>query len=132
MLRESAGLESVVSRFTSAEQETEDVAGLLELASEEEDTSMMEEIVADLEKLERKTADLETTRMLGDPLDGSNAFVQFSPGAGGVDSADWASMLLRMIGRYCEKGNVAGHLNRCRLSRPASDCHNQDWRLSAG
>ncbi len=92
-----------MDRFTSAERESEDVAGLLELAREEKDSSLLEELVADLDKLEAKAEALETTRMLGDPLDRSNAFVQFAPGAGGVDSADWASMLLRMIGRYCEK-----------------------------
>ncbi len=36
-------------------------------------------------------------------MDPSNAFVQFSPGAGGVDSADWAQMLVRMVVRYAEK-----------------------------
>jgi peptide chain release factor 2 len=64
---------------------------------------MIEEIVSDLDEVEQKALNLETARMLGDPLDGANAYVQFSPGAGGVDSADWAAMLLRMIGRYGEK-----------------------------
>jgi len=36
-------------------------------------------------------------------MDKSNAFVQFTPGAGGIDSADWAAMLLRMVSRYAEK-----------------------------
>jgi peptide chain release factor 2 len=46
---------------------------------------------------------LETSRLLSGPMDRMNAFIQFSPGAGGIDSADWASMLLRMIMRYAEK-----------------------------
>jgi peptide chain release factor 2 len=45
----------------------------------------------------------DTTRLLSEPGDTSNAFVSFSPGAGGIDSADWAEMLLRMVSRYCEK-----------------------------
>jgi peptide chain release factor 2 len=53
--------------------------------------------------VEKKAQGLETARLLGDPMDRSDAFVQFSPGAGGVDSADWAAMLLRMITRYAER-----------------------------
>jgi peptide chain release factor 2 len=103
VLKERATLESIVNSFLTAEQEAEDVAGLIELAAEESDTSMIEEIVSDLDEVEQKALNLETARMLGGPLDGANAYVQFSPGAGGVDSADWAAMLLRMIGRYGEK-----------------------------
>jgi peptide chain release factor 2 len=42
-------------------------------------------------------------RILNDEADPLNAYVSFAPGAGGVDSADWAEMLFRMITRYCEK-----------------------------
>lgn len=64
---------------------------------------MEDEISAELSRLEQISSELETTRMLGDPMDAANAYVQFAPGAGGVDSADWAAMLLRMITRYAEK-----------------------------
>jgi peptide chain release factor 2 len=93
----------VVNRFRDADSAANDLVALIELAEEEGDDTMEEEIALDLEKLEKATTDLEATRMLGDPLDRANAFVQFSPGAGGVDSADWAAMLLRMIIRYAER-----------------------------
>ena len=41
--------------------------------------------------------------MLGGPQDASNAIMTVNAGAGGVDSQDWASMLLRMYTRYCER-----------------------------
>jgi peptide chain release factor 2 len=103
VLKERAQLESVVSELLSTEQEVEDAEGLIDLAVEENDEPVLDEMTADLTRLEHKTADLETRRLLGDPMDGSNAFVQFSPGAGGVDSADWAAMLLRMVSRYADK-----------------------------
>ncbi len=103
MLRERAQLESVVDQFLTVSREVEDAEGLLELATEENDESVFADVAADLGRLEQEVEDLETQRLLGDPLDNANAFVQFSPGAGGVDSADWAAMLLRMITRYADK-----------------------------
>jgi peptide chain release factor 2 len=92
-----------VEGLLSTERAAEDAEALIELAEEEKDESMAKDIARDLDAVEKKAEALETTRLLGDPLDRANAFVQFSPGAGGVDSADWASMLLRMIVRYAER-----------------------------
>jgi len=64
---------------------------------------MESDLVNQIRDLEKRTDDLETSRLLGDPMDSSDAYVSFSAGAGGVDSADWTEMLLRMISRYCEK-----------------------------
>jgi peptide chain release factor 2 len=103
VLKERATLESLVQRFTNTANGVEDAAALIDLAEEASDQSMADEIAEELTRLERAASELETTRMLGEPLDVSNAYVQFSPGAGGVDSADWAAMLLRMVTRYAEK-----------------------------
>jgi len=92
-----------VEGYLSTLKAAEDAEALIDLAEEEKDESMAEEIAAELTAVEQKAEALETTRLLGDPMDGANAFVQFSPGAGGVDSADWAAMLLRMIARYAER-----------------------------
>ncbi len=89
--------------FLLTQRDVDDVEALIELATEETDESLAKEITADLQKIEAAAEALETKRLLGDPLDSANAFVQFSPGAGGVDSADWAAMLLRMICRYAER-----------------------------
>ena len=61
------------------------------------DISLTEDLITQLEDIENRVTQMETTRLLGDPLDISSAFVSFSPGAGGIDSADWAEILLRMI-----------------------------------
>ncbi len=73
------------------------------MAEEEGDDSLIEEMAPQLVEIENGVTNLETARLLRDPMDKMNAFVQFSPGAGGIDSADWAAMLLRMISRYAEK-----------------------------
>ncbi len=103
MLKERSQLETVVDSFRTVEQDLADFEELLDLAEEESDDSLIEEMTPQLTELEVRVVDLETKQLLGGPMDKKNAFVQFSPGAGGIDSADWAAMLLRMIVRYAEK-----------------------------
>jgi peptide chain release factor 2 len=103
VLKERSSLETITNNYSSVAKEIEDFHELLTMAMEEKDESLFEELTAQVEKIEHAVGVLETTRLLGDPLDRLNAFVQFSPGAGGIDSADWAAMLLRMISRYVEK-----------------------------
>ena len=64
------------------------------------------EVEAELERLcadiEAELAKLDFRVMLGGPQDASSAFVQITPGAGGVDACDWAGLLLRMYSRWAE------------------------------
>jgi peptide chain release factor 2 len=103
ILKERSQLETVVEGYQAVEKEITDLQGMLELAIEEEDESIADDLITDLDRIELRLADFETERVLSDPMDRMNAFVQFAPGAGGIDSADWAAMLLRMVSRYSEK-----------------------------
>ena len=103
MLKERATLSDIVERFDGLASDLEDSGEMISLAEEEGDASLLEEVGGGLGDIRRGLNQMETQRMLSDPLDQHNAFVQFAPGAGGVDSADWAEMLLRMISRYAER-----------------------------
>jgi len=103
VLKERARLESVVNDLGNLERDISDFADLVELAREEQDDSMESDLANQIRNLEKRTDNLETSRLLGNPMDSSDAYISFSAGAGGVDSADWTEMLLRMISRYCEK-----------------------------
>ena len=46
---------------------------------------------------------LEFLKMFSNPHDSYNCFIDIQSGAGGTEAQDWASMLLRMYLRYCEK-----------------------------
>jgi peptide chain release factor 2 len=76
---------------------------LLELGVESNDEPTIEEAAALVPDLVRRTRNMELGRMLSGPADHANAIVRIHPGAGGTDAKDWASMLLRMYLRYCEK-----------------------------
>ena len=103
VLKRRARLEAAVDSFTSLERDLLDLESLVDLAEEEKDYSLTSEMESQVEDLGRRVVSIETKSLLGDSMDEMSAFVQFSPGAGGIDSADWAGMLMRMITRYAEK-----------------------------
>lgn len=61
--------------------------------------------IADIEKLQEQVQDLEIDTLLNGEYDGNNCYLEIHPGAGGTESCDWASMLLRMYERFLEKNN---------------------------
>lgn len=78
------------------------VTDLQELAPHAEPSdlpSLMEEAAA----LERKWKDVEVQLYLGGEFDLGNCYMTVSGGAGGTEAQDWASMLMRMYLRYCER-----------------------------
>lgn len=79
-----------------------DVDALLELGEEDDDPSLLAELLVLLPKLEREVTAQEMSLMLGDEADPLNAILTINSGAGGTESQDWANMLLRMYLRYAE------------------------------
>jgi peptide chain release factor 2 len=82
-------------------RELEDLKALVELA--EEDGDVAGELAAEAERLEQETRHTEIRMLLSGEHDASNAIVTIHPGAGGVDSQDWADMLVRMYLRWGER-----------------------------
>jgi peptide chain release factor 2 len=73
------------------------------MARAENDDATLNSISLDIEKLERDVGALEFRRMFSNPLDPNNCFMDIQAGAGGTEAQDWASMLLRMYIKYCDK-----------------------------
>lgn len=96
-------LKATVSVPEELLSQLEDARVLVELAQQEEEESMSEEIEATLSALEEKLDQVEVTSLLDDPRDTKNAILNIHPGAGGTESCDWAEMLYRMLVRYCER-----------------------------
>ncbi|MEM7255787.1 MAG: peptide chain release factor 2 [Pseudomonadota bacterium] len=100
--RERAQLEAVVNVLHQVTQGVDDAAGLLELASEEDDEETVASVTEDLASLEQQVAALEFRRMFSGEQDQNNAFVDVQSGSGGTEAQDWAEMLLRMYLRWGE------------------------------
>ena len=82
-------------------REGEDLRALAELAGEGEDCGA--ELLREVARLEAEIRHTEIRMLLGGEHDASNAIVNVHPGAGGIDSQDWAGMLLRMYLRWGER-----------------------------
>ena len=97
------GLKNVVAAPDDLHKEIEDAQVLVELAQEAEDESMTAEIQGVIEAIEVRLHHLEVTSLFTDPRDAKSVILSIHPGAGGTESCDWASMLYRMITRFCER-----------------------------
>jgi peptide chain release factor 2 len=86
-------------------RDVEDLKALIELANEGED--VLKDLVREVEKLEQEAQHTEIRMLLSGDHDVSNAIMTIHPGAGGVDSQDWAEMLVRMYLRWSERSGYA-------------------------
>ncbi len=96
-------LQQEVRKVQALRQRVDDLPILLELAEAESDAASLEEAHRELDALHNEITELEVRTLLSGEYDERQALVSIRSGAGGVDAADWAEMLLRMYGRYCER-----------------------------
>ena len=105
-MKERAAKESQLNTYLALAQECVDQKDLLELASDENDQAVIDEVFCAVAKLADSVRALELSRMLS-PEDDQDAIVGINSGAGGTDAQDWAEMLLRMYTRWCERKGYA-------------------------
>ena len=89
--------------FEKLKEETEDTELLWQIAMEENDVSLTEEIDKALKKLKQRYNNLELEILLSEPYDHNNAIVALHAGAGGTEAQDWVQMLYRMYVRWGER-----------------------------
>ena len=100
---ELSNVQARLKKVSSLRSRIDDLPVMYELAEEEGDASMADEELADVAA---QIDSLEVQTMLSGEYDQREAVVNIRSGAGGVDAADWAEMLMRMYVRWAEK---AGH-----------------------
>lgn len=84
-------------------KDLQDLEALYELASEEQDGSLEEEIGSGLRDLGSRLHDIRLLEYFSEPHDDSSAFFTIHSGAGGTEACDWVNMLLRMYSRWIER-----------------------------
>lgn len=102
-LKKLSSLKASLGEVEDLDGRCEDLAELIELTEMEGDESLEPEIRAGLDELEESVAEWSRRRMLAGETDPNNAIVTVHSGAGGTESCDWASMLLRMYLRWAER-----------------------------
>jgi peptide chain release factor 2 len=101
--KERRELESLVKNLVDIDQGLRDASELFEMAREENDDATLLSVESDSLVLAQQVEALEFRRMFSNPMDPNNCFMDFQSGSGGTEAQDWASMLLRMYLRYCER-----------------------------
>ena len=95
--------QSELKRIESIESRLDDLEVLVELANAEGDQESADEATAELRSVQKVLGDLEVHTLLNGEFDPNPAVITIRAGAGGVDAADFAEMLLRMYLRWAEQ-----------------------------
>jgi peptide chain release factor 2 len=96
-------LQSEIERVTSLRSRLDDVGIMIQLSEEEADATALAEAETEIDRLSKSIEALEVRTLLSGEYDERDALVTIRSGAGGVDAADWAEMLMRMYLRWAER-----------------------------
>ena len=102
ILREQKQIARILHNFKGLDRNIEDTEALLELALEEEDRSVLDEVQENISKLDNHIREMEIERLFSQPEDTGSAIVEIHAGAGGTEAQDWTEMLLRLYVRWAE------------------------------
>ena len=106
-MQELKNLKATVETCEGLETKYDDIQTLIEMAYEENDESLVEEIGESLEEFQNKLEEIRISTLLSGEYDKDNAILTIHAGAGGTESCDWAGMLYRMYTRWAEKKGFA-------------------------
>ncbi len=98
-------LQGTVDRFMALSDRIDDLEIMLELSQEEGDAESLADAEKELGRIQKAVESLEIRTLLSGEYDEREALVSIRSGAGGVDAADFAEMLMRMYTRWAEQHN---------------------------
>ncbi|WP_188719275.1 peptide chain release factor 2 [Nitratireductor aestuarii] len=103
LMRERQTLEDNINAINGFAQALSDNVELIEMGEAEGDDSIVREAEEAIRALRQQIADRQIETLLSGEADGNDTYVEIHAGAGGTESQDWASMLLRMYIRWAER-----------------------------
>ena len=102
-MKEVNTLKSIVKKYEDVKEQYEDTQTLIEMALEENDESLVDEINDTFNGFVKTLDNLRIEALLSGEDDDNNAIITLHAGAGGTESCDWAQMLARMYQRWADK-----------------------------
>jgi peptide chain release factor 2 len=102
VMRERDALEDQLKAIGRIEQELDDQLTMIDLGEAEKDEKTIAEAEATLKRLKADVARRELEALLSGEADANDCYLEVHAGAGGTESQDWASMLMRMYVRWAE------------------------------
>jgi peptide chain release factor 2 len=106
VMKKISSLEAPLQEWEHTSKQIAELEGLIEM----DDGSLTAELEEQINQLEAELAHKETELLLSGPYDQGNAILAIHAGAGGTESQDWASMLLRMYLRWAERNNYKAEI----------------------
>ena len=103
VMSEVNGLKELVKEFKELSEIHENLEVTYQLVKEEPDEELFAELETEIKELSERLDEFELNLLLSEPYDKNNAILELHPGAGGTESQDWGSLLLRMYTRWAEK-----------------------------
>lgn len=101
-MRQRQQLERAMSGFRQLERDLDDALTLIELGVAENDEASIKEGETSLNRLVAEVKRREVEALLSGEADGNDTYLEIHAGAGGTESQDWASMLLKMYTKWAE------------------------------
>ena len=102
LTQRSRQLQNKLERYKKLKSRYDDLGALIEMAEEEQDDTLVDEIKAETASVGEAIETMRMEQMLKGPYDAVNAVLSLHAGAGGTEAQDWTEMLYRMYTRYCE------------------------------
>ncbi len=102
-MQERTALEDALTSIKRIETDLSDNIELIALGEAENDDATVKDAEAKLAELKAETGRRQMEALLSGEADGNDAYLEVHAGAGGTESQDWASMLLRMYTRWAEQ-----------------------------
>ncbi len=103
LLKQKRLLENSINSFDRVNNGLTDNIDLANMAEEENDESILDQVENELKQLAKVATKFETECLFSGETDANNCFLEINAGAGGTESHDWASIMLRMYLRFAER-----------------------------
>ena len=91
-MKDLKSLKDDVAVFAKLQEQFEDIETLIEMANEENDASLIEEVESELAEFEEVFEGIRMKTLLSGEYDKDNAILSLHAGAGGTESCDWAAI----------------------------------------
>tara|TARA_B100001121_G_scaffold292346_1_gene293930 strand:- start:5429 stop:6409 length:981 start_codon:yes stop_codon:yes gene_type:complete len=110
IIKEKKLYEDLIESFEQSSKKLEDLNDLNELANEENNSIIQEDILNNIRQLRTIVKRNEINCFLSNEADSLDCYIEIHAGAGGTESQDWADMLRRMYLKWSDKKKFKSHL----------------------
>ena len=110
VLQKAKNLKDKLAAFEEIETAQADTLIMIEMAEEENDASLADEVAKTVEELNAKIDKMRLETLLSGKYDSSNAILNFHAGAGGTEAQDWCEMLIRMYQMWAQKNGYTAEI----------------------